>query len=176
MDFICKDYFVENRKETNLNFLKAKFIEQKEYLEAHKNIPIPCHDVFIKYKGGILFVKRKDFPAKNTLWVLGGRIQRGIPTEESLKQKIKQECGLDLKNINALGFGRHFFATDPFGHKKGTDTPTLAFYAEGIGELKLDNSHEKPMIITKEGYAQRFRDKLHPYLQDFMDIVIRKFL
>lgn len=176
MEFICKDYAYENGKEIDLENLKAGFIDSEEYAKMHKNLPIPCHDIFIKYNNGIIFVERKNFPAKNVLWVLGGRIQRGILLEDSIKQKIKQECGLDLKNIQVLGFGRHLWETDPFGHGKGTDTPCLAFFAEGFGELKLDDLHEKPEIITKEKYTEEFRKNLHPYLQDFMDVVVKEFL
>ena len=176
MDFICKDYAYENGKEIELEKLKADFVEKEDYIKAHKNLPIPCHDVFIKYHGGIILVKRKIFPAKDIFWGLGGRIQRGVLLEESLKQKIKQECGLDLKNIQILGFGRHLFETEPFGHGKGTDTPCLVFFAEGIGELKLDNLHENPEIITKEKYTEEFKEKLHPYIKDFMDIVVKEFL
>jgi len=176
MDFICKDYAYENGKEIDLEKLKTTFIEEEDYVKAHKSLPIMCHDIFIKYKEGIVFVRRHNFPAKDVPWVLGGRLQRGIPLEESIKQKIKQECGLDIKNIKALGFGRHLFQTDPFGHGKGTDTPCLIFFAEGEGKLKLDNLHEKPEIITKEKYTEEFRKELHPYLRDFMDLVVEKFL
>ena len=176
MDFICKDYAYENDKKVDLEKLKAGFIEEEDYIKAHKNLPIVCHDVFIKYENGIVFVKRNNFPAKNIPWILGGRIQRGVPLEESLKQTIKKECGLDLKNIQILGMGRHFWETNPFEHEKGTDTPTLAFFAEGEGELKLDDLHEKPEIITKEKYTGEFRKVLHPYIRDFMDIVVKEFL
>jgi len=176
MNFICKDYAHENGKEINLRKLKTNFIEKEDYIKAHQNLPIACHDIFIKYNNGILLVKRKNFPAKGILWPVGGRIQRGILTEESLKEKVKQECNLNIKNINSLGLGRHFFETEPFGHKKGTDTPTIVFFAEGEGELKLDNLHETPEIITKEKYTEKFKKNLHPYVRDFMDVIIKNFL
>jgi len=132
-----------------------------------------CHDIFIRYKGGILLVRRKEDPEKGSLWPIGGRMLRGIPIEESLQCKVKEECGLNLENIVCLGDARVFWRTNPLGHGKGYDAVSINYVATGIGELKLNALHEKPLIIGSEDYTIAFRATLHPYIRDFMDMIFR---
>lgn len=162
-----KEYLMNDGNEADLEKFRSPPLADY-FIEAHKNLPIVCHDVFIEYKGGILLVIRDNEPAKGRKWCIGGRLQKGITTEESLKKKAKEECGLDLKDIKYLGCGRMYWNLDPFGHGKGTDCPAFAYFARGEGELKLDNLHKEPMIIKPADYPA-IRSKLHPYIQDFMD-------
>ena len=85
---------------------------------------------------------------------------------------MKKECNLELEKIIELGYARTFCETEPFGHGKGTDTINFMYFAQGKGKLKLDNLHSSPTIIKPEQYTQKFRKKLHPYVKDFMDLVI----
>ncbi len=62
-----KEYFIENGKEVNISDLKADFMSNDAFINANKSLAIICHDVFIKYKGGILLIKRRSVPAKNIL-------------------------------------------------------------------------------------------------------------
>ena len=147
-------------------------MESGDYLKAHQNIPILCHDVMINYQRGILLVVRDAVPAKGILWCLGGRVARGMPLEESLRKRIRGECGLELNNLEMLGFTRHFWKTDPFGHGRGADTPNILFYGEGEGEIKLDKLHKEPLIVKPSDYTPSFRKSLHPFIQDAMDEVM----
>ena len=174
-----KEYAFDNGEEVNWDLLDTGFdwnnpqnakMNKESYLDAHKNLVICCHDVLINYRGGILFVKRDNLPAKNILWPMGGRVLKGVPTKESLKRKVKAECNLELENIKFLGSSRVIFSTDPFGHGKGTDCFALMYSADGVGELKLDQLHKDPIFVTKEMYVD-LRDTLHPYIRDFMDKV-----
>ncbi|MEK6818308.1 MAG: NUDIX hydrolase [Nanoarchaeota archaeon] len=136
------------------------------------NLVILCHDVFVQYQGGILLVNRLKFPAKGILWPLGGRIKRGMSMEDSLREKVLEESGLELEGLIELGQARAYFRTDPFGHGKGTDTINFVYFGVGKGELKLDKFHEEPMIITPKEY-NKYRGELHPYVMDFMDEAIK---
>ncbi|MCH8088642.1 MAG: NUDIX hydrolase [Chloroflexi bacterium] len=131
-----KDYIVNYGEEVNLEKLKEEGSQSEwdQFPESHKNLPIVCHDVFIEYNGGILLVVRDNEPAKGKKWCIGGRMKRGIPTEESLKMKAKEECGLELKDLQYLGCGRVYWNSDPFGHGKGADTPTFVYFAKGEGD------------------------------------------
>lgn len=168
-----KEYAVEDRKKVNLQTLAAPLLSKEVYAQAHQYLPIACHDVFIEYKGGILLVVRDNLPAKSILWMIGGRIQRGRPIQESLKKKVEEECGLEIHNIVELGTGRTLFKTDPFGHGKGTDTINWVYFAQGKGNLKLDKLHKKPTIIKPADYTTSFRKSLHPYVLDFMDMAMK---
>ena len=164
-----KEYGVENGKKIDLARLSTPLMSKEEYANAHQHLIIACHDVAIIYQGGILLVTRDNLPAKDIFWVIGGRILRGMSTIDSLRQKVKAECGLELANIKELMFGRTYFLTDPFGHGKGTDTFNIVYVAQGRGKLKLDLLHKRPMIVTPKIYTTKFRQKLHPYVQDIVD-------
>lgn len=171
---MVREYSIENGNEVDLEPLRIGFMEKDDYMFAHANLPIICHDAFINYQGGILLVKRKIVPAKEELWPIGGRIQRGVSTKKSLKDKVSAECGLEIYDIQEMETARHFWETDPFGHGKGTDTPCYVFYAVGVGNLKLDKLHDAPRIVKPENYNENFRRELHPYVRDFMDFSMVK--
>ncbi len=167
MDY--KEYAIEDKKPVLLDNLKVGFVEREDYEKAHKNTIILCADIMIWQNNGFLLVQRDNIPAKNELFCIGGRLQRGISTEDGVRKKVKAECGLDLKNLKLISFSRTYWTTDPFGHGKGTDTASFMFYAEGIGQIKLDNLHSKPLIIDKKKFEE-IKSTLHPYVRDFMEL------
>jgi hypothetical protein len=159
------DFFENNLNPSNL---EVDFIAQENYEMIHENTIIVCHDVLIKcnYNNslGYLLVKRLKQPAMGVYWPIGGRILRGIPTEESLKRKAYQECNLTLENITYTGSARTLFTSEPFNHNKGTDTLNLIFIADGRGDMKLNNLHNDPILVTQETY-QTIKTTLDPYVQ-----------
>lgn len=171
MDY--KEYNIEDKKSVNLESLKAGFISKEDYAKAHQNTIIVCADIMIWYNGGFLLVKRDNVPALGEIWCLGGRMQRGIPLEENVKIKAMAECGLSLKNISLLNVSRSYWATDPFGHGKGTDTITFVYYAEGFGDLKLDNLHSNPLIIDYNQFIE-IKNSLHPQMIDFLELAFKQ--
>jgi len=156
--------------------MEAPFIEKDLYGDIHENTSILCHDVFIKcsHNGveGYLLVKRLREPAKDIHWPIGGRALRGVSTEESLRRRALDECALTLTDITYIGVARTFFASDPFGHGKGTDTLNLVYVAKSKGELKLNNLHADPLIVNKENY-ELLKDKLHQYNTTYLETILR---
>lgn len=169
---LMKEYYFENNREIDPNRLKTEFIPAEEYKKIHAQTIRACHDVFIEYNGGILLVFRKMFPAKDIIWMIGGGIARGMKIEESLKKKAKEECNLEINDIKELGSARTVFETDPYGHGKGTDTLNIVYFAKGQGELKLNELHYRPEIITPEKYTEELKKLLHPYVKDWLDLAM----
>jgi len=158
----------------DLSKLTSGYVPNPIYREMDMSQVKTCHDVYIKVENsklepGLLLVRRREEPAEGLLWPVGGKILRGVKTEESLRIKAKQEVGLDLEKIIELGFARFFSNKDPLGHERGTDAFGHNYYAIGIGKIKLNKLHEDPTIITPEMYNDKFRDNLHPYMNEFMD-------
>jgi len=171
---VYKEYAYEDGKPVDISKLETERMPQEDYKKAHESLVIATHDVIINYRGGILLVFRNNPPVKGILFPVGGRIEKGISIEESLKKKVKEECNLNLVGeIKPLGIVRTFFLTDPFGHCKGTDTFGLIFFARGEGELKIDNLHSRTVIIKPQDYTEEFRKSLHPYVRDYMDMAIQ---
>ncbi len=168
-----KEYRFENGHEIDIAKLKHPFIPKDQYKDIHGKIIRLCHDVLIEYNKGILLVTRREFPVSGIPWMLGGGVQRGVNIEESLRNKVREECNLELDNIKELGCARTFFETDPFNHKKGTDTFNIVYFARGKGELRLNPDHLNPIIVTLGKYTEDFRNSLHPYVRDYMDIATK---
>ncbi len=152
--------------------MQADPLPREEYAKAHQSMVIPCQDVFIFYEGGILLINRDNLPAKDVLWPLGGRVQRGLTMEESLQKRVKAECNLDIERIEKIGTARTFFATDPIGHGHGTDSMNHVYVTVGKGTLRLDDLHKDPFIVTPAKYTEGFREQLHPYVRDFVDQIM----
>ncbi len=163
------EYLFEKGYVVDAEKLKADFMSQEEYAFAHASLPIVCHDVAIVYHGSVLLVKRDTYPAKGEWFVIGGRVSRGVMMEESLRRKAKAECGLDLVDIQFLGVERTLFATDPFGHGKGTDTINFVYVARGRGVLKLDMFHSQPRLLKEEEFTASFKKELHPYVAEILE-------
>lgn len=164
-----KEYWVEHGPVAPQP-LQADLLPLEVYRQTHAGTVIACHDIFIHYQGGILLVRRKTYPAVDILWPIGGRVARGLSAEQSIRQKVKQECNLELSEVRVIGHARTFFATDPFGHGKGTDSLNIVLEAQGHGDLRLDNHHERPEIIRPEDYTPEFQAQVHPYVRDFMPL------
>jgi colanic acid biosynthesis protein WcaH len=165
--------FVESRVPVDLNKLLANRLNDENYSVVHANTVIPTHDAVVTCNNGIILMERIGKPLSGFLWLPGGRIQRGVPTEISLARAVKRECGLDISDLQFAGLERAFIPEDPLGHGKGTDTIGPVFYAIGSGNLKLDvdGNHNKPILYTVENYAG-VRDKLHPFVQKYTDVAI----
>lgn len=167
-------YHEYNEKHIDLKNLENTFISEEIYTKIHESTVIFCHDVFIRctYQDvkGLLLVKRLREPAKDLYWPIGGRVLRGLPTEDSLIKKAKNECNVTLKNIEYLGSARTFFDTEPFGHNHGTDTFNVIYIADGVGEITLNNLHTSPIIVNKETYIS-IKATLPLYVQNFIHII-----
>jgi len=167
-----KQYAEENGKAIDIQKLKAGLMSLEDFSRADAHMVMACHDVFIKYSGGILLICRNKKPVIDIPWPVGGRIARGMSTEDSLRASAFRECGLKLKNLKHLGTARVMLGTDHLGHHKGSDAISVVYYAEGEGELILDKDHYNPTIISKRHYNQNRKD-LHPYVREYMDMAIQ---
>src|SRR5208283_2906699 len=66
------------------------------YNQIVKLIPIVSVEAVIVMDDGLLFLKRKNQPAKDQWWFAGGRIHKGESLEETLHREVKEETGLQI--------------------------------------------------------------------------------
>ncbi|MEK6889695.1 MAG: NUDIX domain-containing protein [Nanoarchaeota archaeon] len=156
-----------------LDNLTARRVPDDGYRLIHVNTVIATHDAVITYDGGVVLMERTGAPLKGFLWLPGGRMQRGVQTEDSLVTAVERECGLDISKLEFAGVDRAFMPSDPLGHRRGTDTITTIFYCNGQGELlrDVDERHNHPILVRPREYAG-IRDKLHPFVQKYTDVAI----
>jgi len=74
--------------------MKDNWIPEKLYREIQKSIPILCVDVVVECGGGVLLMKRKNYPAKNKFWIPGGRLRLGEDLKKFAVEKVREETGL----------------------------------------------------------------------------------
>jgi ADP-ribose pyrophosphatase YjhB (NUDIX family) len=167
-------YAFEDGKSVDRTKLRAPRLPDEPYELAHRHLVIPSLDVFVQYRGGVLLVTRDNYPAKDILFSIGGKHERGYTLEESARTIAKGECGLELRDLCRLGFSEHMWATEPFGHGHGTHHDNHTFFAVGEGTLKLDGLHKDPEIVTPDRYRndQELIGGLHPFIRDFMALAI----
>lgn len=150
------------------SLLQAELLPDETYAAAHGGLVICCHDVLIEQDEAFLLIQRRNHPAKDILWPIGGRMLRGLSAADSLRERVKRECQLDLSEVRLLGMARTLFHTEPFGHGRGTDTLNLMYAAKGHGTLQLDDLHERPTWIRREDFTASWQESLHPYVRDML--------
>ena len=97
-----KEYAEEAGEPVDLSKIRYSVMGSKEYAEGRQVMVRACHDIFIKINGGILLVERRGYPAKGELWSIGGGIEKGTLIKDSLRKKVEEECGLEIKNLKFL--------------------------------------------------------------------------
>lgn len=167
-----KEYAWENGRAVDLGPMTTGFLPIETYAVAQRSLVLACHDIVVQYDHGALLVRRKVKPAKNELWTIGGRLLRGVLTEDSLRSRVRAECGLELTDTIEFSPVRVFWKTDPFGYGGGVDAIVLWYFGRGVGNLQLDQAHAEPTIVRPDDYTPQFRAMLHPYVQDFLDLAM----
>ncbi len=99
-------------------------------------------DMIIRYKKGIVLIKRKYKPFG---WAIpGGFVDCGETVEHAARREAKEETNLRLKNLKQF----HVYSDpkrDPRQH-----TVSVAFTAEGYGRLKAQDDAADVKIFDKK--------------------------
>jgi len=113
---------------------------KREYnSQAYRNPPTAV-DILLEYNGGIVLVKRKNFPYG---WALPGGFQEyGESLEQTGIREGKEETGLDVKILHQLS-ARSEPDRDPRTHVN-----SVAFIAKGYGTLKAGDDAKEVMIAS----------------------------
>lgn len=119
-------------------------------------------------KGELLVVRRGKEPAKDTLDLPGGFVDNNESGEQGIIREIKEETGLDIKEVNYL------FSIPNIYRYSGMDIHTLdMFYlchADDSTEIQAaDDAAACSWIPLREVYVERFglhsiREGVHRFL------------
>jgi ADP-ribose pyrophosphatase YjhB (NUDIX family) len=132
--------------------LKARdgFIPDLFYNEILKCMPIPSVEAIIVRDGKLLFLRRKNEPAKGHWWFPGGRIRIGESIEEALLREVKEETGLTVTKYRLVNVYSRVF---PERHDI-----TIVYLCECDGEVKLNDEH------SEFEFFEEIPKDIHPYL------------
>ena len=161
-------------EELNFNKLKFTKIDEELLKSAHASLPLIYHDVYIWYKENLLLIKptqnqsKINYPTEGIM-PIGGLIKKGMPIKQSIKKMVMDELGIELDDINELGWARVFSEYDPFNHGKGTDCIRITHIARANGILKSNSKYE---IITYN-LKNNSSFQLPKYVTHFINLAIK---
>jgi len=123
--------------------------------------PVPTVDVIIEISGGIVLVKRKNYPYG---WAIpGGFVDYGESLEDAAVREAKEETGLDVAGLEQF----HTYSApgrDPRHH-----TISTVFTGKGRGELKAADDAAEAEIFREDvlpsDFAFDHREILKKYFQ-----------
>jgi 8-oxo-dGTP diphosphatase len=118
-------------------------------LKTSRNLrnPLPTVDIIIKYKKGIVLIKRKNPPVG---WALpGGFVDYGESLEAAAIREAKEETGLDVERIRQF----HTYSDpkrDPRHH-----TITTVFTAKAKGKAVAGDDAQEIGIFSKDNLPEQ---------------------
>jgi colanic acid biosynthesis protein WcaH len=130
---------------------EADFIPSAFYDQIMRLMPIASVEAVIEMDGSLLFLKRRNSPAKGQWWFPGGRIHRGESFEETLRREVREETGLEIESYRFIkAYSRVF----PERHDI-----TIAYYCKcEKGKVEIDSEHSECKFFKK------LPEGLHPFL------------
>ena len=83
---------------------KHGIIGKKLYKDIVSVMPITCVDLILIYVNKFLLGKRTNKPLKNKWCFSGGRILKGESPIKAVYRKLKEETGLNKKDVESVSF------------------------------------------------------------------------
>lgn len=123
--------------------------------------PAPTVDIIIRYKEGIILIKRKNPPEG---WALpGGFVDYGETLEAAALREAKEETGLEVKLLRQF----HAYSAperDPRGH-----TISTVFIAEASGEAMAGDDAAELGTFHKDGLPVKIAFDHKQILEDYFN-------
>jgi colanic acid biosynthesis protein WcaH len=127
------------------------FIPDDVYDQITKLLPIASVEALIVIDKALLFLRRKNHPAKGEWWFPGGRIRRGESLEQALRREVREETGLEISSHKLINVYSRIF---PERHDI-----TIAYLCKcKEGEVRLNDEHSEYSLFAENPAG------LHPYL------------
>lgn len=123
--------------------VKLSIMETKKYRN-----PVPTVDIIIEVPGGIVLIKRKNYPYG---WAIpGGFVDYGESLEDAAAREAKEETGLEVTELKQF----HTYSApdrDPRQH-----TISTVFTGKGQGVLKAGDDAGDAKVFTKDNLPDDF--------------------
>lgn len=140
-------------------------IPSDEYARILENMPVCCVDVIIANDKKALLVYRKDEPAKNKWWVVGGRILKNEKLEDAVIRKVLEETGLESKIERQIGVYEFKSDKAPFKVRTGVHNIVIVYVVKPI--QNLDNIQINSTSADYK-WIDRIEKNLDPYIKKLL--------
>ncbi len=150
------------------------FLNKKDFSFLVKNGPIISIDLCIIQNKSILLGKRTNPPAKNYLFVPGGRIYKNETIPIALERIIKTELGIfsiDLIKKEFLGVFEHFYQDNFLDNANFNSHYVVLAYVIFLNsyEPKLKEQHSEYLWYNKNIKNIDYVEKnIHQYSKDYI--------
>lgn len=123
--------------------------------------PIPTVDIITEFEGGIVLIKRKNYPYG---WAIpGGFVEWSECAEDAAIREAKEEIGLNVELKDILGVYSNP-NRDPRGH-----TVSVVFVAKGKGTLRAEDDAIEAMIFKKDKIPDKMAFDHKKILSDYFE-------
>ena len=130
-----------------------KMIPSSLYGQIIVSIPIPNVEAMIVKDDSLLFLKRRNSPAKGKWGFPGGRMWKDETFEETLLRKVKEETGLNFEVIRFVGVYNRIY---PERHDV-----TIVFLCRCFDEKVVLNEENSEFMFFKD-----IPSEIDPYLPE----------
>ncbi|MFB6216765.1 MAG: NUDIX domain-containing protein [Candidatus Aenigmatarchaeota archaeon] len=137
---------------------RVDWIPEGLYQEIIGNMPVPCVDLVVECRSGVLLCYRKNQPAKDSWYIPGGRVKKGETLEEAVHRVADEELGVEVEIKEQIGTFDLMFEVGNF------DLPehniTTVFHVKPKAEdFKSDDQHRDKRVFGE------FPDGIHRYAE-----------
>ncbi len=146
-----------------------KWLDEETFKCVVEHTPLVSIDLIVENKNGeILLGRRKNRPARNFLFVPGGRILKGETISEAFKRITFSELGKEILISSAkfMGIYEHFYDDSFFGSDITTHYVVLAYKLVNVANLNLPKlQHTEYLWLSTENILDR--EDVHPYTKAY---------
>jgi len=105
-------YSLSKRRSKEVRLPKVRGISRDTHMEKRKPIVLVGVGVIVNKNRKILLIKRKGSHGEGTWAPPGGHIDFGESVLDCAKREVKEETGIEIKNLKILGFTEDLFKQD----------------------------------------------------------------
>lgn len=128
-------------------------------ITSDRRNPVPTVDIIIRYKNGIILIKRKNPPEG---WALpGGFVDYGESLEDSAVREAREETGLDIHLI------RQFHSYSDAGRDPRLHTITTVFIADASGKASVGDDAAELGVFRQDTLPEKIAFDHRLILQDY---------
>jgi colanic acid biosynthesis protein WcaH len=166
LSFSATSFYMNEINSTDKN----KFIRTELYNIILQAMSVPCVDILVTNKANeVLLIKRKNAPAKDEWWIVGGRILFGEKRIDTAKRKVIEECGLEANAIKELTDFEFVFNTP--GQQIIHNVSTIYETQVDSNQVQLDNQSSEYKWKSAEDWL---KEPLDDFIKNLLINKIQK--